>query len=52
MLGAKAKTVTASVAGFDYLELWPRTPPRPGGRRGAEGYPVFADARVLCSTAP
>ena len=52
MLGAKAKTVTASVAGFNFLELWATDSTEAEWAEGAEGYPVFADARVLCSTAP
>ncbi|GAA3675568.1 hypothetical protein GCM10023081_12480 [Arthrobacter ginkgonis] len=50
--GDKAKTVTASIAGFTFLELWATDSTEAEWAEGAEGYPVFADARVLCSTAP
>ena len=51
-LGDKARTVSASVAGFTFLELWATDSTEAEWAELAEGYPVFADARVLCSTAP
>ncbi|GER22389.1 hypothetical protein NCCP1664_08860 [Zafaria cholistanensis] len=49
--GEEARTVSASVAGFNFLEVWATDSTEAEWAEGAEGYAVFADAKVLCGAA-
>jgi hypothetical protein len=50
--GAAAKPVTADLAGVQYFQLWAEDTTATAWVDPAEGYPVFVDAKVLCSSKP
>jgi|GEM_PF-5760777 len=50
--GTAAKSVTANLAGVQYFQLWAEDTTATPWADPAEGYPVFIDSKVLCSSNP